>query len=50
MWLPYPTEIIGVQGTDDAIGRAVYIGSVLVTSATPLVIEVVIVRMANAVS
>jgi TMEM175 potassium channel family protein len=44
VWLPYPTEIIGGQGTEDAVGRGIYIGSVLVTAATLLLIQVVIAR------
>jgi uncharacterized membrane protein len=44
VWLPYPTEMLGVQGTDDALSRAVYIGSVLASSAMLLLIEVVIDR------
>src|SRR5262249_25335867 len=44
VWLPFPTEIIGGQGTADAVGRAVYIGSVLASSTMLLVLEIVIKR------
>jgi TMEM175 potassium channel family protein len=44
VFMPVPTELLGVRGSDDAWVRAVYIGSVLATSVALLVVERVIDR------
>jgi uncharacterized membrane protein len=44
VFLPFPTEMVGVQGTDDALVRFLYIGTVLVTAATLMSVEVIVAR------
>jgi uncharacterized membrane protein len=44
VFLPFPTEMLGVHGTDDAVVRFLYIGTVLVTSAALVAVEVVVTK------
>jgi uncharacterized membrane protein len=44
VFLPYPTELIGVVGTDDAWAPVVYIGTLAVTSLAGLAMHAVIAR------
>jgi uncharacterized membrane protein len=44
VFLPFPTEMVGVHGTDDALVRFLYIATVLVTAATLMTIEVIVTR------
>jgi uncharacterized membrane protein len=44
VWLPFPTEMIGVQSDSDAGIRGIYIGSLLVTSLCLALIELVVQR------
>jgi uncharacterized membrane protein len=41
VFLPYPTELLSVRGTDEATVRFVYIASVLISSALLVVLQVV---------
>jgi uncharacterized membrane protein len=44
VWLPFPTEMMGVQSDSDAVVRGIYIGSLLVTSLCLALLEYVIER------
>jgi uncharacterized membrane protein len=44
VFLPYPTELIGVVGSDDAWAPVVYIGTLAVTSLAGLAMHAVIAR------
>jgi uncharacterized membrane protein len=44
VFLPFPTELLAVQGDDDTAVRVLYIGSVLVTSLVLLAIRAVAAR------
>jgi uncharacterized membrane protein len=44
VWLPFPTEMVGVQADSDAGARGIYIGSLLVTSLCIAAIEYVVLR------